>query len=136
MDSVECISNNLQFIVWGFARSGISLSLNGINIEEDSDEDASDDDDNGEVDDDDNGEVDDDDEKDDEEDYSNEEYNEGDEEEEASSEYEHSDEELYIEDGAELNGRLSTGSVLIANNIIIYSSVSFICWIKKMLVNL
>jgi len=44
MDSGEYISNNPQFVVRGFARSGISFVLDGINIEEDSDENTSDDD--------------------------------------------------------------------------------------------
>jgi len=97
----EYISNNPQFVVWGFACSGISLVLDGISTEEDSDEDTSDDDyeeDNEDEENDDDGEDD-----DDEEDDNDEEDNEGDEEEEASCEYEHSDEELYIEDGAELS---------------------------------
>ena len=36
-------SNNPHFVVRGFSHSGISLALNGINIEEDSDENISDD---------------------------------------------------------------------------------------------
>ena len=41
---VEYISDNPQFIVRGFARSGISLALDGISIEENPEEDTSDDD--------------------------------------------------------------------------------------------
>ena len=41
---VEYISDNPEFIVRGFVRSGISLALDGINIEEDSERDTSDDD--------------------------------------------------------------------------------------------
>ena len=101
VEMAEYISNNPQFVIQGFAHSGISLALDGINIEEDSDEDTSDDDyeeDDEDEENDDNGEDD-----NDEEDDSNEEDYEGDEEEEACSEYEHNDEELYIEDGAELS---------------------------------
>ena len=43
-EMVEYISDNPQFVVRGFIRSGISLVLDGINIEEDSEEDSSDDD--------------------------------------------------------------------------------------------
>ena len=43
-EMVEHISDSPQFAVRGFIRSGISLALDGINIEEDSEEDSSNDD--------------------------------------------------------------------------------------------
>ena len=90
-EMIDYISNNPQFAVRGF---GISLILDGINSEEDSDEYTSDDD---------YGED-----NDDGKDINDDEGEETDQEEEASSEDEHSDEEetegsLYIEDDAELS---------------------------------
>ena len=41
---VEYISDNPEFIVRGFVQSGISLALDGISIEEDSERNTSDDD--------------------------------------------------------------------------------------------